>query len=117
MPKFDTRPTQVDIDHYAGDTLVIRVNVAADVVDGRTWKAQARESRTATVLAGEFDVFPDATGCTIQLPSTICQTLAATGVWKGYWDVQVYDTVTGPDPVTTFAGGHLNIHPDVTRQP
>ena len=116
MPKFDTRPTPVDIDHYAGDTLVIRINVLAAVVDGRTWKAQARASRTDTVIAGEFDVLPDADGCTIQLPSAICQSLAATAVWKGYWDVQVYEPVGGPDPVTTFAGGHLNLHPDVTRQ-
>lgn len=117
MPKFDTRPTQVDIDHYAGDTLVIRINVLAAVVDGRTWKAQARATRTATAIAGEFEVFPDVDGCTIQLPSAICQSLAASGVWKGYWDVQVYDTVSGPDPVTTFSGGALNIHPDVTRTP
>jgi hypothetical protein len=117
MPKFDTRPTIVDIDHYAGDTLVIRINVSAAVVAGRTWKAQARDARTDTAVAGEFDVLPDSTGCTIQLPSAICQSLAATAVWKGFWDVQVYDTVGSPDPVTTFAGGALNIHPDVTRTP
>ena len=115
MPNFDTRPTPVNIDHYAGDTLVIRINVAALVVDGRTWKAQARATRTATTAAAEFDVFPDATGCTIQLQSADCQALAASGVWKGYWDVQVSDA--GSDPVTTFAGGALNIPPDVTRAP
>lgn len=115
MPKFNTRPQEIDIDHYAGDTLVIRINVNATVVAGRTWKAQARIERTSTTLAGEFEVFPDVDGCTIQLPSAICQTLAATGEWKGYWDVQVSDA--GSDPVTTFATGHLNISPDVTRTP
>jgi hypothetical protein len=116
MPKFDTRPTQVDIDHYAGDTLSIRINVDAATVNGRTWKAQVRSERTSATVAGEFDVLPDATGCTIMLESDICKTLAANGVYKGFWDVQVYEPVGGPDPVTTFAGGRLNIHPDVTRQ-
>ena len=116
MPKFDTRPTQVDIDHYAGDTLSIRINVDAATVDGRTWKAQVRAERTDLVSAGEFDVLPDVDGCTIMLESSICQTLAAAGVWKGFWDVQVYEPVGGPDPVTTFAGGQLRLYPDVTRQ-
>lgn len=115
MPNFDTRPTEVNIDHYAGDTLVIRVNVAADVVAGRTWKAQVRTKRTDTAAAAEFVVLPDTDGCTIQLESAYCQSLAETGIYRGYWDVQVSNA--GSDPVTTFAGGALKIHTDVTRTP
>jgi hypothetical protein len=115
MPKFDTRPTVVDIDHYGGDTLSIRVNVAADVVAGRVWKAQVRTKRTDAVPAADFICLPDSTGCTVMLESESCKALAAAGPYKGYWDVQVAST-NGRDPVTTFAGGILNISPDVTRQ-
>jgi hypothetical protein len=115
MPKFDTRPTQVDIDHYAGDTLSIRINVSSTIVAGRVWKAQVRTERTALTVAAEFVCIPDTDGCTIMLASADCKTLARAGVYKGFWDVQVAET-GGLDPVTTFGGGKLNIYPDVTRQ-
>jgi hypothetical protein len=114
MPKFDTRPTVVDIDHYAGDTLSIRVNVAADVVAGRQWKAQVRTKRTDPVAAAEFVCLPDADGATVMLESADCKALAVDGLYKGFWDVQVAEP-GNTDPVTTFATGALNIHPDVTR--
>lgn len=114
MPKFDTRPTQVDIDHYAGDTLSIRVNVSSTVVANRSWRAQVRTNRTDPTAAAEFVCLPDSTGATVMLESVSCKALAALGVYKGFWDVQVAG-VNGADPVTTFAQGTLTIHPDVTR--
>jgi hypothetical protein len=114
MPKFDTRPTVVDIDHYAGDTLSIRVTVPADVVAGRQWRAQVRTKRTDPIFAAEFICTPDADGATIMLSSAACKRLAAEGVYKGFWDVQVAEP-GDLDPVTTVASGQLNIHPDVTR--
>lgn len=116
MPSFDTRPTEVDIDHYAGDTLSIRVNVSSTIVAGRFWKAQVRTKRTDPVAAAEFTCYPDASGATVVLTSADCKLLAAEGIYKGFWDVQV-SGAGGVDPVTTFAQGDLRIHPDVTRQP
>ena len=116
MPKFSTQPTQVDIDHYGGDTLVIRVNVSAAIVAGREWKAQVRTNRTDAAIAASFVCIPDVDGCTIMLEAADCKALTATGVYKGYWDVQVAEP-GDLDPVTTFATGVLKIDPDVTRAP
>lgn len=116
MPSFDTRPKPVDIDHLAGDTLAIRVNASAEFVAGRTWRAQARKNRTDAVAAATFVCYPDTDGCLVVLESADNKSLAADGVWRGFWDVQLAEA-DGSDPVNTLAGGKLNLHPDVTRTP
>mgnify|MGYP001324588473 CR=1 FL=1 len=113
MPDFDTTPTEVNIKHYAGDTLPIWVGVTAEVVAGRDWNAQVRTSRTTAKIAATFTVAPEATGAWLTLAAADCKALAARGVWNGYWDVQL--SAAGLDPVTTLATGELEIHPDVTR--
>ena len=113
MADFDTRPTEVNIDHYGGDTLTIRVNVDAAVVAGRDWNAQVRNARTSQAIAATFSIVEDATGADVVLASADCRRLSERGKYSGFWDVQL--SVAGGDPVTTLAQGELNIHPDVTR--
>ncbi len=116
MAKFDTRPKQVDIDHYAGDTLSIRVNADALIVAGRSWQAQVRDRRRGGRVVADFTVVEDVAGADLTLPASVCTTLADRGVFKGFWDVQIADPLN-PDPTVTFATGYLNIHPDVTTLP
>lgn len=116
MAKFDTRPQQIDIDHYAGDTLTIRVNVDDALVDGREWHAQVRDKRRGGKIVADFTCLPDSLGAYLTLTSESCRMLAAVGAFKGFWDVQVAYP-DEPDPVLTFATGYLNIHPDVTQLP
>lgn len=113
MAKFDTRPQQIDIDHYGGDTLTIRVNATADIVDGREWQAQVRDKRRGGRVVANFTIAEDVDGATLTLTSEDCALLSDRGVFKGFWDVQVADPLN-PDPTQTFATGYLNIHPDVT---
>lgn len=113
MPDFDTRPTEVNVDHYGGDTLSLYVRVDAAIVAGREWNAQVRTARTSQTIAAVFTVLPDAGGATIQLASDDCKRLSARGLFTGVWDVQLSNA--GSDPVTTLAQGELRIHPDVTR--
>lgn len=113
MADFDTRPTEVNIEHYGGDTLPIYVRVDSAVVNGRDWNAQVRSARTSQKIDATMTVTPDATGAWVQLSAEDCKRLAARGVYTGYWDVQL--SVAGADPVTTLATGELKIYPDVTR--
>jgi hypothetical protein len=113
MPDFDTRPTEVNIEHYAGDTLSIWVGVATEVVAGRQWNAQVRSSRTSQKIEATMLVAPEALGAWLTLAAADCKRLAQRGIWSGFWDVQLSDA--GSDPVTTLATGDLKIHPDVTR--
>ena len=114
MTNIDTRPVIVNIDHYAGDTLTLHVKVAAEVVAGREWKAQVRSRRTSQTPDASFAIYPTAEGADVVLSSADCQRLARRGVYSGVWDVQVAEP-DGGDPVTTFAGGDLRIHNDVSR--
>lgn len=114
MPNFDTRPTEVNIDHYAGDTLTIHVRIPVDVVGGREWSAQVRQKRTDTAALAQFEILENAEGADVVLMTADCQALATDGVFKGFWDVQLAEP-GGLDPVTTLAQGYLRIHPDVTR--
>lgn len=116
MAKFDTRPKTIDIDHYGGDTLTIRVNASEVVVDGREWQAQVRDKRRGGRVVASFDITTDVDGAFIRLPAETCASLSERGVFKGCWDVQVADPLD-PDPTVTFATGYLNIHPDVTLLP
>lgn len=113
MADFDTRPTEVNIDHYGGDTLTIRVNIDAAVVAGRVWNAQVRTARTSQAIAATFSIIEDGTGADVTLSSDDCKALSSRGRFTGVWDVQL--SAAGADPVTTLAQGDLVIHPDVTR--
>jgi hypothetical protein len=125
MASIDTRPKVVDIAHYAGDTLTIRVNVSDVVVAGREWSAQVRALRDGT-LDAEFLIQTDELGAWLTLPEAETRRLANGGElvratrgrvlrYTGDWDVQVAP-VGGGDPVTTFAQGKLTIDLDVTRE-
>lgn len=116
MSSVDTRPQVVDIDHYAGDTLVLHVKVPADVVDGRVWSAQVRAKRTSTKIEATFEIIPMSYGADVMLHTEDSRRLTARGKFVGFWDVQVAEA-DGSDPVTTFAHGELRLHPDVTRMP
>lgn len=110
----DTRPVVVNIDHYAGDTLVLHVKVDAAVIGTRVFTAQVRARRTSTKVDGEFDVILTPTGCDLMLQTEVSQRLAHRGPYIGYWDVQL--SHDGDDPVTTLAHGEIRLDPDVTRK-
>lgn len=114
MPDIDTRPQVVNIDHYAGDTLSLKIKVAAEIVAGRTWTAQVRARHDSQRFDAQFRVVTEDWGATVILEHEDCQRLAKRGKYTGFWDVQLSDT-DGKDPVTTLAYGELRIHPDVTR--
>lgn len=114
MPDIDTRPQAVNIDHYAGDTLSLKITVPTEVVAGRTWQAQVRSRPDAQRLDATFRIVPEAWGATVILEHEDCQRLARRGKYVGYWDVQLAEA-DGSDPVTTLAFGVLRVHSDVTR--
>ena len=111
----DTRPTEVDIDHYGGNTLSLRFTIDSAVVAGRTYTGQVRSQRTAQKVEATFSFVTDATGANAVLASVDTQRLSQRGKFVGYWDVQLAEA-DGGDPVVTLAHGELRIHPDVTRQ-
>lgn len=108
-----TLPQVVNINHYGGDTLTIRVIVDASVIAGRQFSAQIRAKTTSRKIDASFSVFPNATGCDLMLSAADAQRLTARGVYEGFWDVQL--TMAGSDPVTTLGYGDMTVHPDVTR--
>lgn len=110
-----TIPDQVDIEHYAGDTLYIAVTVDTAYVAGRTVTAQVRKSKTSNKVDATFVVIPTATGFTLQLVAEDTQELAKRGEYVGWWDVQLAEA-DGSDPVTTLCFGELKLHNDVTRR-
>jgi hypothetical protein len=114
VPNIDARPQVVDIDHYAGDTLTLHIQVPTEVVNGRTWRAQVRSRRDSQRLDAEFQIVEQTWGADVILLHADCQQLAKRGKYTGYWDVQL-SAADGSDPVTTLAYGELRIHPDVTR--
>jgi hypothetical protein len=131
MATIDTRPDVVDIVHYAGDTLTIRVEAPASLTDGMTWLAQVKAARDSDVVDAVFAITPPqssggpaflelAGAITSQLAGTgpvlremVAGTLAAIQRYSGEWDVQVSDN--GMDPIKTLAQGTLVIELDVTR--
>lgn len=114
MADFDTRPTEVNIKHYGGDTLTIHVKVAAEIVAGRSWTAQVRTARTSQTVAATFTCTEDAEGANVVLSAVDCRRLSERGEFKGFWDVQL-SAAGGLDPVSTLAQGEITIVPDVTR--
>jgi hypothetical protein len=110
----NTLPQEVNIDHYAGDTLTIHVIIDSAVVAGRTWKAQVRTKAAVPRIDAEFGIIPTAEGVDLVLYSTDSLELARRGPYTGMWDVQLAEA-DGSDPVTTIAYGEIRLHPDVTR--
>ena len=114
MADLSTLPQEVNVDHYAGDTLIIHIKIDPSVVAGRVYSAQVRSKANSTRIDAEFSVMITAVGADIMLASADCKRLAARGLYEGFWDVQLAKD-PGPDPVTTLAYGEMRIHPDVTR--
>lgn len=114
MTDIDTRPQEINIDHYAGDTLTLHVKVPALVVDGRTWTGQVRSRRDSQKVDATFQITETVEGADVVLLNVDCQELAKRGKYTGFWDVQLA-APDGSDPVTTLAYGEIRIHPDVTR--
>lgn len=124
-----TIPTVVDVAHYGGDTLYLRVEVDADVVAGRDWDAQVRRSRESDEIDAIFAIVEGShAGETyLMLPGEVVTALVTawgtevrvqgkkTMRYVGVWDVQV--SAGGTDPITTLAQGALTIDLDVTRRP
>jgi hypothetical protein len=109
-----TVPQVVNIEHYAGDTLMIHIVATAEVIAGRTFFAQVRGKRGASKLDATFTVLPNATGVDLVLYGEDSQRLALRGPYTGFWDVQLAES-DGSDPVTTLAHGELLLAVDVTR--
>lgn len=112
MTDIDTRPQEINIDHYGGDTLTLNVTVPDGFVDGRDWAGQVRRQPAAPRLDASFVIVETPTGATVELPATACKQISSRGKYTGYWDLQLAD----PDGerVTTLAYGRLTIWPDVT---
>lgn len=131
MAVIDTRPDTVDIIHYAGDTLTIRVEAPASLTDGMTWLAQIKSNREDQQVDAVFEITPPQTPggpAFLVLPAAVTDGLGNTGQvtremvagtlasiqrYTGQWDVQVSDN--GLDPVKTLAQGSITIELDVTR--
>lgn len=136
MAAIDTRPQVVDITHYGGDTLTIKVTAPESLTTGMVWNAQVRTSRTGTTTAdATFTITPPNPptdpAAYLVLKAADCRRLIGTGAvvqkrmgaevraiqtYKGSWDCEIKHP-TNPDPVTTLVQGQLNLELDVTRTP
>jgi hypothetical protein len=115
MTTLSTLPQVVDIDHYAGDTLPIRITISDVLIGSRVFSAQVRKTRNSTKIDASFSVtLIPGTGADIILSSADCLELTKRGDYEGFWDVQL-TPAGGGDPVTTLATGELRLHSDVTR--
>src|SRR5512144_3119905 len=135
MAVLDTRPQSVDLYHYAGDTLTVQIRAPSSLVAGKTWTAQVRSTRQATVVDATFAItVPTVTDGpaylvmtsvdTARLPAelgTPIRVIKGTGAeatavmiqtYQGVWDCQVRAT-SGTDPVTTLVSGAIKIEADV----
>jgi hypothetical protein len=111
-----TLPDEVNIDHYAGDTLSLHLTIdnTAAIVNGRSFIAQVRRTRTAKQHDAVFVVYPDPKGAYLTLLAKDCRRLTQHGDYSGYWDVQL--DATNETAVTTLVQGELNLHMDVSRR-
>jgi hypothetical protein len=131
----DTRPQIVDITHYGGDTLTIKVTAPESITTGMVWSAQVRANRdTGTPVDATFVITPPVPGgdtaAYVMLKASDCRRLIGTGAvvrkrttvgtlatvqsYVGVYDVQI-NHPTNPDPVTTLVQGSLTLDMDVTR--
>jgi hypothetical protein len=134
MATIDTRPAVVDIVHYAGDTLTIRLSAPASITDGMAWKAEVRATRDSGTPDAVFTITaPETSGGDAFLELSAADTKALVSgsamttvrtmtapsqlsmiqKYVGVWDVQV--SAAGLDPVRTLAHGSLTIELDVTQ--
>lgn len=113
VSELNTIPQVVNINHYGGDTLTIRITIDAAIVAGRTFSAQVRSKTTSRKIDASFSVFPSPTGCDLMLAAVDAQRLTSRGTYEGFWDVQL--SLAGSDPITTLGYGDFIAHPDVTR--
>lgn len=132
MSSLDTRPQKVDILHYGGDTLTIRIQAPSSLTDGMTWKADVKAARGSDVVDASFVVTPPVSSggpAFLTLPAAVTAALVADAPivtkrledrstrsvqqYVGEWDCQI--SADGADPVTSLAQGTLTIELDVTR--
>jgi hypothetical protein len=141
VSEIDTRPDSVDVFHYAGDTLTLKIEVDDDLADGMEWTAQVRASRDASAPDAEFEIDLIEDGASLTLTAATTTELAtvsgillsgptlrtanpvafAAGAtqmlrYSGVWDVQIA-APGGGDPVISLAQGVLTIDMDVSRLP
>lgn len=110
-----TEPGELDLEHYSGDTLSLRVNVDAAVVAGREFLAQIRNQATSQKIAASFSITPDATGADVILLGEASEELTVRGEYEGVYDIQLA-MPGGLDPVTTILKGKITLIPDVSRE-
>lgn len=108
----DARPPATDLYVYAGDDLVLEVDVTDDqgaAVDltGYTAEAQIRASAEAPT-AIDFTTALTANKITLTLTSAETESLPL----KGVWDVQI---TSGTGVVSTLTGGKITVTAGVTR--
>lgn len=127
-----TEPQVVNIKHYGGDTLTVKITVPAGYADGLDWDAQVRSVRNAATVDATFLIQqPAAPGDPgyITLLAAECARLIGMGTtrkerapdgslrsiqsYAGVYDCQVSDA--GLDPVKTLVQGDLLLSMDVTR--
>jgi hypothetical protein len=132
----DTRPQEVDIAAYGGDTLTIQITAPTSLVTGMDWNAQVRKDRNpSTPIDASFLITPPVGSgpAAVVLSSVDTARLAGTGTirrstnpqtgatqqiqtYTGVWDCQISDP-TNPDPVITLVQGTITLDADVTRLP
>lgn len=134
MAVLESIPDVVDIHHYAGDTLTIKITAPEALVGGREWSGQIRDVRTDSDVGAEFQITePTVAGgpAYVTLLSADSRRLVESGVlirvargpgqfamilrYSGQWDVQVAGA-GGVDPVTTLVQGSIVLDLDVTRE-
>jgi hypothetical protein len=128
----DTRPQVVDVSHYGGDTLTIKVYAPFSITTGKDWNAHLKAERSSDVIDATFTITPpaaDGDPALLVLESEITSALV-TGApvmsrrgpggelrsiqqYSGEWDCQI--SVGGNDPVKTLVQGTLTMDLDVTR--
>jgi hypothetical protein len=133
MATLDTRPEVVDVHHYGGDTLTLKVTAGAALgAAAMQWDAQVKSTRAVDTVDATFIItLPPADGdpAYLTLPAAVVAALVegaptvtrrdARGVtrtiaqYTGDWDCQISNE--GSDPVRTLAQGQLMIDLDVTR--
>jgi uncharacterized protein with LGFP repeats len=122
-----TVPMVVNVHHYGGDTLSVRIVVNDATVAGRDWDAQIRKTQDAEEIDATFDIVPGAMDeWFLVLPGAVVSDLLATKStvvrvdgkpvtrYIGVYDAQVSDA--GSDPIQTFVQGTMTIDLDVTRR-
>lgn len=108
----DARPFTADLYLYAGDDLVLKIDVTDNAgapfnLTGYTAEAQIRASAEAATSI-DFTAVVGASDVTLTLTSAKSTTMPA----KGVWDVQV---VSAAGAVTTLAAGKVTVMAEVTR--